>query len=477
MSDIFLSYASEDVARASQLAHALSLHGWSVWWDRSILPGTIFDTVIEAELSAAKCVIVLWTFNSVKSRWVRAEAGEALEKGRLIPVLLDDAVIPLVFRQVQAASLIGWDGDDAHAGFQHLLKALSSVAPLQPTLTVSQPESVAAHTAAPLDNARPPIDSGTSRGGSTSDRRTGWWALVAVGVLAIAGGAFYFLRDDPPTGLSPDANLQQIDPAPDSIANAPAPQIEPSRQDDARAGQADAKPKSKPTRTTPGPQSEAADSAKPRAITPAPAPPESESPKHESPIVKQPAPVAVKPTAEGSAAQLPQTIAKTEPAPTPTPTPPLTILTVAWGMPNDNGLASSARVKEYSAHLSRMMTSVIDEVMGRPVRFDYHYPDQREYYRLLKDKDGYTSSKALCSANRADLVIAGFVKGAEFVSANFGYALIRDPVFSVFDCRTNKKTAQTYHVASHIGDRFPFEKAMTTVFRTFAQQDATLSDY
>ena len=90
MHDIFLSYASEDRTRASQLADALGKQGWEVWWDRTILPGKTFDRVIESELNAATCVIVLWSKTSVESRWVRAEAGDALDKGRLIPVLLED---------------------------------------------------------------------------------------------------------------------------------------------------------------------------------------------------------------------------------------------------------------------------------------------------------------------------------------------------------------------------------------------------
>jgi hypothetical protein len=36
VSDIFISYASEDRSRVRPLADALSGHGWSVWWDRQI---------------------------------------------------------------------------------------------------------------------------------------------------------------------------------------------------------------------------------------------------------------------------------------------------------------------------------------------------------------------------------------------------------------------------------------------------------
>ena len=131
--DIFLSYDSGDRTRASQLAVALGKQGWEVWWDRTILPGKTFDRVIESELKAATCVIVLWSKTSVESRWVRAEASDALDKGRLIPVLLEDLEIPLVFRQIQAASLLDWSGDTEDAGFIQLTRAITVF--VSPTLT------------------------------------------------------------------------------------------------------------------------------------------------------------------------------------------------------------------------------------------------------------------------------------------------------------------------------------------------------
>ena len=78
---IFISYASEDQERIQPLVKALENKGWSVWWDRKIPLGKTFDEVIEEALDASNCVIVVWTKSSVRSKWVRTEAGEGEQRG------------------------------------------------------------------------------------------------------------------------------------------------------------------------------------------------------------------------------------------------------------------------------------------------------------------------------------------------------------------------------------------------------------
>ena len=50
MSDIFISYASEDRDWARMLAQKLEEQGWSVWWDRDIPYAKPFDEVIEVQV-------------------------------------------------------------------------------------------------------------------------------------------------------------------------------------------------------------------------------------------------------------------------------------------------------------------------------------------------------------------------------------------------------------------------------------------
>lgn len=109
MSDIFISYAKPDWEKAKQLANALESNGWSVWWDPKILPGESWDRVIESALEKAKCIIVLWSKNSVDRHWVKTEAAEGRSRGILVPVLIEDVRPPLEFRRIQAAKLQDWE--------------------------------------------------------------------------------------------------------------------------------------------------------------------------------------------------------------------------------------------------------------------------------------------------------------------------------------------------------------------------------
>jgi hypothetical protein len=71
---------------ASKLSAFLEAEGWSVWWDKSLSAADIYRDEIMKQLVAARAVITIWTPNSIKSDWVRAEAGAARKEGKLIPL-------------------------------------------------------------------------------------------------------------------------------------------------------------------------------------------------------------------------------------------------------------------------------------------------------------------------------------------------------------------------------------------------------
>jgi len=117
VSDIFVSYASEDRERIRPLVELLESRGWSVWWDRKIHAGPRFDQIIEEAIEQATCIIAVWSRHSVVSDWVRTEASEGLDRGILVPMRIDDVRPPLEFRRSQTAELLGFpehrDGLDA----------------------------------------------------------------------------------------------------------------------------------------------------------------------------------------------------------------------------------------------------------------------------------------------------------------------------------------------------------------------------
>ena len=130
MADVMISYARADEPEADQLARRLAADGFDVWFDREIPPGETFDEVIDRALRDARKVVVLWSRQSVGSRWVVAEAEEAASMAKLVPARLDDSVIPLEFRRVQAADLIGWGGNPNADGYRLLVATLRNGGPL-----------------------------------------------------------------------------------------------------------------------------------------------------------------------------------------------------------------------------------------------------------------------------------------------------------------------------------------------------------
>jgi hypothetical protein len=111
MAKIFLSYSRKDEPRARRFADWLRREGHDVWRDEDdIGGGASFSSEIEKALEDSDAVLVLWSTDSVKSEWVRDEAGYGRTAGKLIPFLLDGTEPPLGFRQHQSIDLSKWKG-------------------------------------------------------------------------------------------------------------------------------------------------------------------------------------------------------------------------------------------------------------------------------------------------------------------------------------------------------------------------------
>ena len=205
MSDIFISYSSKDRARAKVLAGALERQGWSVWWDRRIPPGKQFSQVIKEAMDEAKCIIVLWSKESVKSDWVQNEASEGARRKILVPMLIDDVEIPFEFRRIQSARLVDWEGRSPHPEFDTLLEALCAILgqPLLPQASEPIP-----------DEQQPGLETEKAWSKSRMAKVLGAICIVTLITIISIGVFFNKERDRPPVDKPQGVPAKKLAPEP-----------------------------------------------------------------------------------------------------------------------------------------------------------------------------------------------------------------------------------------------------------------------
>jgi TolB-like protein len=139
VTSVFLSYDHEDAALAAPIAAALERAGHSVWWDRHIHGGAEFQTEIENAVQQADAVVVLWSGRSIKSAWVRDEAAEGRDQGKLVPVLLEPVKPPMGFRQYQTIDLSDRRRASGVAQLDELLRAVTKMSAAAPSQLSASP--------------------------------------------------------------------------------------------------------------------------------------------------------------------------------------------------------------------------------------------------------------------------------------------------------------------------------------------------
>lgn len=206
MTDVFLSYSREDRERLIPLVEFLETSGFSVFWDRDIRPSSTWRSVIDAELGKARCVVVAWSKQSVKSEWVLEEAESAKADRRLLPVLLDRVDAPLGFRAVQAVDLTWWSRNGESITLQALVDAIR--------LQLST---------ADLATSAPPVQVRTSLLESSEKRKKGRLIAGAAAIGAVAATSIWFwsARHKPHTTTPTLAAARQTA-APSGVPSEPA---------------------------------------------------------------------------------------------------------------------------------------------------------------------------------------------------------------------------------------------------------------
>jgi len=174
MADVFISYARADKTRVAPIVAAIEARGWSVWWDPEISAGQEFDQRIAAELRDASAVLVVWSPESVASRWVRGEAREGAERGILVPVSFSGASPPIDLRALHTTAFDDWAGDRDGPQMREVIRALDAI--------IARPRPAAA-LPQPIVPTRGP------GAAAAVPRRGRIWRFVGLGALAIAAAA------------------------------------------------------------------------------------------------------------------------------------------------------------------------------------------------------------------------------------------------------------------------------------------------
>ncbi|MGH6814968.1 MAG: SUMF1/EgtB/PvdO family nonheme iron enzyme [Hyphomicrobiaceae bacterium] len=138
MADIFVSYTRADQDMVRLIVALLEARGWSVWWDTRLFGGERWDDVIEREITAARCVVVVWTPQSKDKYWVNLEAHNGRDRGILVPVLIGCDRPPFAFSLIQARNLSGWNGMTESAAAVQFLADVKQK--LDGTLSPSSPQ-------------------------------------------------------------------------------------------------------------------------------------------------------------------------------------------------------------------------------------------------------------------------------------------------------------------------------------------------
>ena len=193
---VFLSYASQDAEAAKRIRDALWAAGIEVWFDQSELRGgEAWDRHITKQIR--DCALFLAVISAHTERrsegYFRREWRIAVERLRdmaddqtfLVPVVVDStpedtARVPDRFREFQWIRLQG--GAVPPAAVEQVRRLLASMVPLTPS-----------QRAADAGSTADSVVSGRDRLGRRARNRL-WPALVVLGCLAIAGGAYLLLH-------------------------------------------------------------------------------------------------------------------------------------------------------------------------------------------------------------------------------------------------------------------------------------------
>lgn len=104
MAALFISYSSQDRQQVDGLLAGLPLQPGQFWRDiRDLVGGQSWPTEIGNAIDRSDCLLLFWSQDAAKSRFVELEYNAALAlKKTIVPVLLDATPLPPILRAIHA---------------------------------------------------------------------------------------------------------------------------------------------------------------------------------------------------------------------------------------------------------------------------------------------------------------------------------------------------------------------------------------
>lgn len=227
--DVFVSYARKDKDQVALLARILQREGLDVFWDQDVIVGDDWRDVIKNRLGSARCVVAVWSENSISSDWVKWEAARGYDKGILIPLTIDGKSPARVFDEIQTEDLTNWDGSAHDPRIGKLLDGVRAIIEKTrpPTVEEKPVVDLAARQAPP---PAPALDHGSKQGAGWGTR-IGVLFVSIVAVLALAIASIALLETNKPSTSATAAPPQTASIAPPVVAavvSEPAPPAPPA---------------------------------------------------------------------------------------------------------------------------------------------------------------------------------------------------------------------------------------------------------
>lgn len=209
--DVFIAYDHRDELAVQRFKTTLGWLGYDVFSDADLMAGQDWAQKLMETIKGARCVLALWSKQSISSDYVKFEAILALAQDKLISVQIEEDQLPEVLRRFQAINLARWNHDISTSASEELFEALKRATGKDPNR--KRWLQMTGQTAAPAVNSKP------------RSRALPLMAAAVVGMVLLGGGVAtyaYLARID----AAPAAPTPPPPPPPPPVPPRPAPLIQ-----------------------------------------------------------------------------------------------------------------------------------------------------------------------------------------------------------------------------------------------------------